>query len=111
MSRLIEGVVKFFGEKTPVHKLKGSVDDRGNIRIKVEIEQPKNPVTVTFEPGTQIRIDGEDGYRPIREGEVIFAREVYFYGHGMSTGKTTEGKWFKALNEPKEINPLEIAKT
>ena len=107
MPRIIEKVVSIFGDKTPSHRLRGSVD--GNtVHIDVEIQQPDNPVTVTYKPGISIHIEGENGYRPFREEEVLFAGEIHFFGQGMSNGRTIDGKYFKALDDPLEVNPLEI---
>lgn len=111
----IERAKKFFIEQVfgdredlPRHRLRGYITEGGG-EFTLEIEQPKNPVTVKFPEGTRIWFEGEKGYRELEPDEVVFAEETYFFGEGMTTGRMTDGRWFKALNEPAEITPLKDA--
>src|SRR3990167_10124904 len=108
MSRFIEFARQLFGEGTPRHTFKALV--QGNkISVDVEIEQPKGVMVVKYKPGTEIYFANEEkGYRPFREDEVIFAKEIHFFGMGMSNGQTTKDVYFKALDDPLEVNPLQI---
>lgn len=107
MSRFNEFITQFFGDQTPSHKFEISKKGR-QIKVHQEIIQAKNPITVRYEPGIEIKINPEKEYRPFGEDEVIFAREIYFFGEGMSNGYTTEGNYFKAMADPIEITPLKI---
>lgn len=106
MSKIVEWGQRISGSGTPEHHVKARV--RGNtLEVELEIEQPDGPMIVRYEPGTKIKISNRDmDYRPFGEEEVILAREIYFFGEGMSTGMTTEGEYFKALDDPIEVVPL-----
>ena len=109
MTKFIERVIHIFGDRTPGHKVKVSVQE-GIPTIEMRIEPLKNPVSVRYAPGTEIRIDPDKDYRPFGEEEVIFARDIQFFGAGMSNGYTTDGRYFKALDDPIEITPLTVLK-
>lgn len=82
----------------------------GNVaRVNVTIEQPQTPMTVIFPSETKIFIDGSP--RLLGDDEVIFARDVHYFGVGMTTGTTMNGEHFKALNDPREIRPLKMMDT
>ena len=108
MSKLIEWGKRIFGEGTPKHNALARID--GNtLSFHLDIEQPKGPMTVRYKPGTDICFESEGyEYRPFGEEEVIFAKEIHFYGEGMSNGTTLEDKYFKALDDPIEVTPLEV---
>ena len=107
MSKFIEWGRRVFGDGTPEHHVKARV--RGNtLEVELEIEKPDGSMVVRYEPGTKIKIRGRDEkYRPFGEEEVILAREIYFFGEGMSVGSTTDDEYFKALGDPIEVTPLE----
>ncbi len=106
MPNMYQWIKQQFGSGTPEHGVTASID--GNVaRVDVTIEQPKTPMTVLFPPETQISIDGR--FRMLEDDEVIFAKELYYFGDSMTTGTTIDGKHFKALNEPLEIRPLQRA--
>ena len=107
MTNFIERIVKTFGEKTPEHKIKTSIQNRA-ISIEIEELPLKNPVTVRYKAGTSIKIGIGTEYRPFGEEEVVLAKEIHFFGEGMSNGYTTDGRYFKAMDDPMEITPLEI---
>ena len=109
MSAFVERVLQLFGKNTPEHIIRASVTN-GIPTFHVEMSPLKNPVVVRYAPGTQIRIDPDEQYRPFGEEEVIFAKDIQFFGAGISNGRTTDGRYFKALGDPSEITPLVIIK-
>ena len=108
MSGLVEKwKQRVFGSGTPEHHATVEVVN-GQIRINVELKQPKGTMVVRYKPGTEISFaDEEGGYRPFGEEEVIFAKEIHFFGQGMSNGQTTKDVYFKAMDDPLEVTPLE----
>ncbi|MDP1722266.1 MAG: hypothetical protein Q8L37_03575 [Candidatus Gottesmanbacteria bacterium] len=108
MTNMYKWIMQQFGSGTPEHEVTASIVE--NVaQVNVTIEQPQTPMTVIFPPETKIFIDGSP--RTLGDDEVIFARDVYSFGVGMTTGTTMNGEHFKALNDPQEILPLKMADT
>lgn len=107
MSRIIEFGRRIFGNETPRHNFR--VEKSGSmVKVDVEIEQPEGAVAVRYTPGTQICFESEGfKYRNFGDDEVIFASEIHFLGMGMSNGKTVKDDYFKAMDDPLEVTPLE----
>ncbi len=96
-----------FGQGTPSRRIE--LEQRGPItRVTISIQQATNPVTVKFPPGTEIYFEGQGGFRPLEPEEIVFAKEITFFGEGMSTGRTLEDRFFKAMDDPLQITPLRV---
>lgn len=103
MANIYQRILQRFGSGTPEHSVTASVT--GNVaRVNLTIEQPQNPMTVVFPPETEIALDGK--LRTLEPDEVIFAKDIHYFGDGMTTETTIDGIHFKALNDPQEIRPL-----
>ncbi len=64
-------------------------------------------MVVRYKPGTRIHFESEGHkYRKFGVDEEILAKEINFYGEGMSNGITINDDYFKALGDPSEVTPL-----
>ncbi|OGY17182.1 MAG: hypothetical protein A2785_04160 [Candidatus Chisholmbacteria bacterium RIFCSPHIGHO2_01_FULL_49_18] len=106
MSKFVEWAQSLFGEGTPQHRMKAKIEGQ-TVKVEISLEQPSGPMIVRYAPGTEIHI-GDEGYRPFGENEVIHAKEIYFFGAGMSNGITLEDVYFKAMGDPLEVLPLKM---